>query len=500
MSVPFVKVVRTDQNTYAYDVNTNSILRVSPAIGSILEDYEAWTNPAYRQKHVKIVNEEQYHQAIAFIETQQSKHGFFLPSGLASIQPNLTVSDIQNEDVHVCTHLILNITDSCNFRCRYCVYSGNYPTRRTHSGRTMSWHTAQKAIDLLVKHGRRLDERVTLGFYGGEPLLRFGFIQQAVEHAKQALNGHPYLFSITTNASLLTDEMTNYLVEHRFVVTLSLDGPKTIHDSNRRFQNGRGTFERVIAGIQKLHQIGGDDYFRDYVNISAVLTPPYELGRLQAFFAPFPTSVRIATLEFRDDLYANMTLHRARGLERLCDLLKRYCVSRDRKHQDFRLVGLSLPYELLGRELKRIHRRTPDSRLGETAKVLGLCFPGRVRGFVDCSGDIYVCERVEGNENMKIGTVNDGIDERKVRNILEAVGRLDFSQCQRCWLVRMCRLCFAHLVENGRYSDKKWRFSCTGSQDHYSTALKLYCEILEEDETALDFVDAAPAQYPIHDM
>lgn len=57
---------------------------------------------------------------------------------------------------------------------------------------------------------------------------------------------------MTTNAVLVTKEIAEYLVEHNFVVLVSLDGPEEIHDENRIFQDGSGSFKHVMRGIKYL--------------------------------------------------------------------------------------------------------------------------------------------------------------------------------------------------------------------------------------------------------
>jgi len=483
---PFVKIIRTQKSNYAYDVNTGNILRVSPVVAEILENWEHWSKSVHflRGDHQK---------AFRFIKELQTRDGLFLSDRPQCIHPNLSIKNLVTDDFSICSHIILNVTESCNFNCRYCIYSELYKDRRFHSRKSMPWNIAQKAIDLLAKTSRKLNERVFLGFYGGEPLLRFAFIQQCVEYAKRQLDDHPYLFSITTNGSLLSDEIVDYLVENRFVITVSLDGPEEIHNKNRHFADGQGTFRQVIQGVEKLRQRGGNDYFKDYVNLSAVLSPPYNLEPLHNFFANYPSWVRLSSLEYKPELYKDMMIHKANGWQRLAKAIKNHCLSQN-KSRDFRLAGLSLPYELFCRELRRIHNRNVEP-LQNSCRVLGLCQPGRARAFVSCEGKIYVCERVEGNENMLIGNVDIGIDKRRVLQILKDISGLDFSHCQDCWIIRMCRMCFAHIVYKSQYSIEKWQVSCENLRNHYASAFKLYCEIMEEDETALDFLTSKSAQY-----
>ena len=78
--------------------------------------------------------------------------------------------------------ITLQVTQSCNFRCKYCIYSENANrSQRTHSSKHMSWETAKKAIDFLYEHSVD-SEKIYIGFYGGEPLLEFELIKQCIEY------------------------------------------------------------------------------------------------------------------------------------------------------------------------------------------------------------------------------------------------------------------------------------------------------------------------------
>ena len=103
----------------------------------------------------------------------------------------------------------------------------------------MSLETAKKAILFYREHSRDKD-RAIIGFYGGEPLLAFPLIVESVKYAEEIFAGVDISFNITTNATLLTDEIIDFLLDHHFKLTFSLDGPNEVQDKNRIFANGSG--------------------------------------------------------------------------------------------------------------------------------------------------------------------------------------------------------------------------------------------------------------------
>jgi uncharacterized protein len=351
----------------------------------------------------------------------------------------------------------------------------------------MSRETLRAAIDLLLASSR---PRLTLTFYGGEPLLRFDFIRRCVAYADRRLGRRAHRFSLTTNASLLSDRVADFLVAHRFIVTVSPAGPRAAHDRNRRFAAGGGTFAHVARGLERLRRRLAPEDFANRVILNAVLEPPADLGALGRFFAGYPSWLRLSSPEYGGAPGRGRS-GRARGAAAMAGAMRDYCLGAARS-EDFRLAGVSLPFECYHRELRRLHAR-PQGRMAEPARVLGLCQPGRTRAFVSAAGKLYVCERLEDSANMVIGSVERGVEPARVAGILDAAAGLDFSRCRDCWLVRLCNMCFAHLVCGGRFSEEKWRFSCQARREHYADALRLYCQIVEQDETALDFLEKAPS-------
>ena len=112
------------------------------------------------------------------------------------------------------TKITVQLTQNCNFRCKYCIYSETHNTRqRSHSTERMTWETAKKAIDFLREHSVDSPE-VNIGFYGGEPLLEFPLLKKAVEYSEQQFEGKKLTFNITTNGTLLNDEMIYFFQEH----------------------------------------------------------------------------------------------------------------------------------------------------------------------------------------------------------------------------------------------------------------------------------------------
>ena len=100
----------------------------------------------------------------------------------------------------------------------------------------MEWETARTSVDFLFEKAGG-NREVNLIFFGGEALLNIKLMQQIVAYAEEKgqAAGKKVDFSLTTNGTLLTDEIIDFFQAHRFGVTVSIDGPQDLHDKRRIF-------------------------------------------------------------------------------------------------------------------------------------------------------------------------------------------------------------------------------------------------------------------------
>ena len=127
----------------------------------------------------------------------------------------------------------------------------------------MPLDTAKKAVRQFIAH-RPKD--IYISFYGGEPLLEFDLIKEVVffSEALARDDGKDVKFSMTTNGTLLTDEIIHFLVEHRFSVVVSLDGGKETHDRYRIFKSKgprgerHGSYDVVVKNMKRFVELYPD--------------------------------------------------------------------------------------------------------------------------------------------------------------------------------------------------------------------------------------------------
>ena len=144
--------------------------------------------------------------------------------------------------------IVLNVNTGCNLACTYCCQEGPDHARQ---GQRWTSPPARASFELLLRQAHARD-RVNVVFFGGEPLSNMPLIREVVAYAipRAAELGKTVDFSLTTNATLLTPELVDWFDAHRFALTVSMDGPKALHDANRLTVGGRAamTLSRAMCG------------------------------------------------------------------------------------------------------------------------------------------------------------------------------------------------------------------------------------------------------------
>lgn len=140
----------------------------------------------------------------------------------------------------------------CNLACKYCFYLEKEPAYYPEAGvPRMDERTLEAYIrDYLASQP---GEEVNFTWQGGEPtLMGLGFFQQVVTLQQHYAAGRRVTNSLQTNGALLDDAWGTFLARHGFLVGLSLDGPRALHDAYRVDRGGRPTWSRVMRGLRTL--------------------------------------------------------------------------------------------------------------------------------------------------------------------------------------------------------------------------------------------------------
>ena len=435
MDKPFIHLVKTINAHYVFDVNRNEVIEV---------------------------DEDVYHALDGILRS--SGNNIILPQIVTDKIENLksarylssrTVDEVEHESTNILEYLLdrkvskmtLQLTQNCNLRCTYCTYTElNNEKQRCHSEKRMTYETAIQALKFLMDHSID-NETINIGLYGGEPTLEFNLIKNIVEHIKKEYIGKKVSYSLTTNATILSDEMIEYFVNNNFYLTISIDGPKKINDIHRRFKaTGKGTFDTIVETLIRIKK-KYPEYFKT-MSISMVIDPQNDYDDINSLFKDCPIFQSIMVHStIVDDIYSleknipSKSFVETRSYNIFLAFLKIFNIIDN-------LSARPIAEENITKILDSKSKRKSRIELPKKAAPGGPCIPGQLRLFVDIDGNYYPCERVsETSEVMRIGNLKTGFDLGKCRDILN-IGALTAEKCKNCWVFASCNLCAKH-ADNG---------------------------------------------------
>lgn len=366
------------------------------------------------------------------------------------------------------TTLVLNVNTGCNLSCTYC-YKEDLTTPA--EGDRMATETAQRAVDLL------LDQTVAgktsnLVFFGGEPLSNMDLIRDTVTYAEgQAVQrGVALDFSLTTNGTLLSDAVIDFLDAHRFGITISMDGPKALHDRNRKTIGGKGTYDLVAAKARRLLS----RYRSRPVGVRVTLTPGVtdvvsihehligDLGFHEVGFSP-ATAGDNAVFNLDDAELAAVF----EGMKTL-----------GRTYLEGALRDLNIGFSNLHQLMTELHEGT---------RKLIPCGAGVGMLAVDKDGKFHLCHRFTGSALPTFGDVDAGLDRNALTEFVgNALDRTD-TECETCRIRNLCSGGCYH-ESYARYGDPlhPTYHYCDLMRDWIDFGIEVYSRILA---TNPDFFD-----------
>ena len=143
----------------------------------------------------------------------------------------------------------------CNLDCKYCFYLEKENLYQSERKEHPSWQMPDDVLESYIRQYIEAQQvpEISFAWQGGEPtLLGVRFFRKVVALQAKYANGKRITNALQTNGTLLDDEWCAFLAENRFLVGLSVDGPRDLHDTYRVDKQQRPTFDRVMQGLEHL--------------------------------------------------------------------------------------------------------------------------------------------------------------------------------------------------------------------------------------------------------
>lgn len=356
--------------------------------------------------------------------------------------------------------LVMNLTNQCNLSCQYC-YEFGADKLATPEGKPkfMDLETAKASVDFLLQEsGDRRSIHIT--FFGGETLMNFPLLKQVVTYANEraAEQGRHIDFSLTTNATLLTPAIIRFLSDNHIGVTVSMDGPKEMHDALRVFSNGRGSYDIIEPKVRALIENHRTRPITARVTLTSGVSDvikifrhlKQDLGFHEVGFAPVTSSP--------NQLYTigNQGMDSVLDqFHQLADEYLEYAV-RGEAH------GFSNVSDTLAELCQGVNKSHP---CGAGLGLLG----------VGPSGDIAPCHRFVDSDAHALGHISTGVDRAKQTDFLNRGHIQSKYDCHTCWARPLCAGGCHHeaFVRYGDTGHPNLHY-CDWIRDWTDTCLRIY--------------------------
>lgn len=361
--------------------------------------------------------------------------------------------------------LKLNFSTECNMGCLYCFRDKE--ARHEKPDLALLF----KAIDNLDEdYGRNSKSHTVCCNLTGEPLLYLKEIQAVNQYMEQQDKNRKREmgFYFLTNGTVLTDESLQVIQQLKNVksISISLDGPKEVHDRLRVFQSGKGTFDLIRENMARFQEAG--------YNLCAegVITKlyPEPLELLKAYLEMGFSEVKMKPVR-----QGNPYSFDRDSLEKLKEGYRKYFsfIAERLIEQDYSILRvLSNDYGL--RPLWKI-------LLKSRRKVR--CDWGVNSLSMDREGNFYPCDSLMGMEAYRVGSVESGVDWQKYHTDLTVDNR---EPCKNCYARYICGgTCYANTVYSGQKAIDVDSFECELSlflmDENLDLIKKLYFENVDID-------------------
>lgn len=488
---PFTHKFKTERQSYVYDVNTDRIIQVSPVVYDIIDDFGVLSVRDMIDKYGVQYTADEIRVAYDMIETANRDENLFSNNHPSEILYPLDAQSLQrlyDEDVRT---LCLGVTEQCNLRCSYCTFSGTYEFHREHNSTFMDFDTARRGIDFFKQHSILCDY-VNLTFYGGEPLLNASLIKECVEYANSIFGRKLVEYHMTTNATLINDEICKMWIDNDFKIMVSLDGPKEMHDRYRLNGANRGSFDKIAQNLKKLRDMS-PDYYRNNLKFSVVLSPPYDYEDLNDFFTHDPLTdvrtMRASGVDTQDTAFFQDFTEEEMGNNGKDELKDQYFsdlirnkIRHDKPEREHRFM-----HALFGEGLEQlIPTIKATNPFPEIYHPGGICVPGLKTLFLTPEGDFFTCEKSStASDLLRLGNLDIGLDAVKGMANIESYSHAH-DGCRYCYASRHCGTCFVKASAGEEFDGAVKMSNCNNHRAGFRQNLTDMMTIMEENPAAFD--------------
>jgi len=440
---------------FAYDINTTHCVELDDIALTILPELLSGTCKNLEKKYAHVYPKSQLNKCI-------EECSVLLDNGNFGIKLSPYKHRIQNNTSSVCLH----VAHECNLNCKYCYAdAGSFGGNRSF----MSREVMTKAIDFTFANSGD-SKKINIGFFGGEPLLNFALIRDAVEYAKKQEDrtNKKVTFSLASNGILLTPQIMDFIHQENFSLLFSLDGPKDIHNQMRRFANGKSTHSIILKNLRK--------YLQHY----------------SQNFTVRGTFTRTTPNFSKQVLFLNKQRFKSISVEPVqLDVANPHSISTDGEinrimYEYDKLADIYLNRFCKDEPILFFHFDTYLKKLLYPQPTHTECGAGGGYVAITPDGRIFPCfEAVVEGENC-IGHIDSGFDRRK-RKIFQRMHVDAKKECRECWIKYACGGgCHAFNIRYNNDIAMPYKPHCKFIKYRFKLSAWILSKIIERGEGAIE--------------
>jgi len=445
------------ENYYVLDVNSGAVHIVDKLVYDILEDDKIRPKVEVLERLVDKYNSEQLSEAYDEIQ-ELAEDGV-----IYSKDQYEDIAHSSMDDRDYIKAICLNVIHGCNLRCKYCFADeGEY---HGHKG-VMTLEIAKKAIDYVIKRsGPRKNIEVDL--FGGEPTMIMDTLKEVIKYARDNEKkwGKTIRFTMTTTATLLTDEMMEFMDKEMVNIILSLDGRKEVNDNVRIKPDGSGSYEDIVPNIKKM------------INKRTKGKTYYVRGTFTRANTDFYEDVMAMINEgFREISIEPVVLEKSSPLALREEDLPTIFANYDRLYEDMRLRRKE------GKDEFNFYHFNIDLQGGPCVyKRISGCGAGFEYVAITPQGDVYPCHQFVGKEEYKLGSIYDDSFDLELSKKFKMAHIYNKPTCKHCWARFYCSGgCQANNVNFNGDMNIPYEVGCQMQKKRIECAIALKAEALGE--------------------
>ncbi|HIU64174.1 MAG TPA: thioether cross-link-forming SCIFF peptide maturase [Candidatus Avacidaminococcus intestinavium] len=442
--------MKLDEHMAVLDVNSGAVHLVDELIYDILGIYDGIDEESVKKGLSDKYTKEEICEALAELNELKSEGLLFSPS--------YDVPDTFSEEP-ILKSLCLHIAHDCNLRCGYCFAgTGDFGGHRA----LMNKEIAEKAVEFAIA-GSKMRHNLELDLFGGEPLVNPEVVKHVISYARQREKetGKNIKLTLTTNGTLLKDEMIEFLNEQRVMLVLSLDGKKETHDAMRPFPNKTGSYDAAVRGFKKvIDSRHGKNY---YLRGTYTHYDPY-FAEAVLDMAKIGKEISVEPVVGVDEPYVLTESDLPILMEEYDKLARIYL---ERRHA--------------GKAFDFFHFNVALDNGPCVAKRLAGCGAGHEYYAITPEGDIYPCHQFVGREEYKLGNLETGILKQELVKKFRHTHVMTKPACSECWARFFCSGgCHANAdLLNGDIA-KPYEFGCKLQKKRLECAIIIQALLADE--------------------